>query len=381
MEKDRLGYIENVRIFLTVLVVLQHVVRAYGREVWWFVRDGYAPLLERFTAVNSSFFMSLFFFISFYFIPGSYDKKGFLRFHKDRFFRLFVPLSIYVSAVVSPMMYFYFVTFRGHGTPSFPTYFFDYFLGFSEKPSSWTGPSWPDLNLGHLWFIEHLILYGIAYSLFRLLFKPKKRDAEGSAKFPSIPVVAFFASCVGILTFLVRTRFPLYDWISLFGFIQIELAHFPFYFSMFFIALYAAQNDWLNALPESEGKIYFLLGCSCASALALFPIDSSFFGGWTLGSFAYTLCETYACFALLIGLISVFKTYANRQSKFQLVLSKNTYMVYIIHLPIVVILQNLALPIDLNPYMKFFIISISSLPLVFIASVFIRKIPYAKRYL
>jgi hypothetical protein len=47
MEKRRLGYIENLRVLLTVLVILQHAVRAYGTVIWWFVADVPAPALDR----------------------------------------------------------------------------------------------------------------------------------------------------------------------------------------------------------------------------------------------------------------------------------------------------------------------------------------------
>jgi len=73
MQSKRMVYIDTVCAVLMVFVVLQHAVRAYGSQVWWFVDDAKAPLLEHITAVNSSFFMSLFFFISFFFMPLSYD--------------------------------------------------------------------------------------------------------------------------------------------------------------------------------------------------------------------------------------------------------------------------------------------------------------------
>ena len=104
MKKQRLLYLENLRVALMVLVVLQHAMRAYGTSIWWFVKDGYAPLLERFAAVNSSYFMSSFFAMSFYFMGASYDRKGFWRFHADRFLRLGIPLALYVAFVASAMM-------------------------------------------------------------------------------------------------------------------------------------------------------------------------------------------------------------------------------------------------------------------------------------
>ena len=44
--------------------------------------------------MNQSYFMSLFFFVSGYFVPASYDRKGRHDFLKDRFHRLGIPFLI-----------------------------------------------------------------------------------------------------------------------------------------------------------------------------------------------------------------------------------------------------------------------------------------------
>ncbi|NJK93881.1 MAG: acyltransferase family protein [Bacteroidales bacterium] len=40
--------------------------------------------------------MSLFFFISAYFVPASYDKKGASKYFTDRLMRLGIPLLVYI---------------------------------------------------------------------------------------------------------------------------------------------------------------------------------------------------------------------------------------------------------------------------------------------
>lgn len=386
MSDKRLLYIENLRVALMGLVILQHAVRAYGTTVWWFVQDGQAPLLERFTAVNSSFFMSLFFFIAFYFLPASYDRKRFLKFHGDRFLRLFVPLVSYAAIISSAMMFAYFRVYRHYPAVSFFTYYADYFLGMGQRPADWSGPAWPDFNFGHLWFVEHLFLYGIVYSIYRLLTK-KRVMKNGHVRnrreffFPSTASIALFAVLLCVVTFAIRVKYSLYAWIGLFGFLQIEPAHIAFYLSMFFIGIVAYRNDWLAQLPGKTGKIWFGIGLASATVIALLPVESKYLGGLNAYAFAYALFESFSCLGLIIGLLYQFWRYCNSQSALMQMLARTSYLVYILHLPLVVLYQYMLSFARLDPYLKFALVSILAIPSTVCVSYLARKIPFVAKYL
>jgi fucose 4-O-acetylase-like acetyltransferase len=98
-ERPRLFFIDNLRIGLIMLVVAHHVGQAYGPTGgwWYFTSPERAPVLGAFFTVNRSFFMSLFFMISGYFLPQSFDRKG-RDFLKDRFVRLGIPLLAFFSS-------------------------------------------------------------------------------------------------------------------------------------------------------------------------------------------------------------------------------------------------------------------------------------------
>lgn len=103
--------------------------------------------------------MSLFFFVSAVFVPGSYERRGAWRFLKGRLIWLGIPLVIGALTIVPGLMYAYYVRYRGYPPISFPYYCTDVYLGLGDKPANWSGPSWPDLQFGHLWFIQHLLAY------------------------------------------------------------------------------------------------------------------------------------------------------------------------------------------------------------------------------
>ena len=80
--KTRLLYIDNLRILLTILVIMHHFAIGYGAPGgFWYSENGPMSdvseiLLTLFVALNQAFFMGFFFMISSYFSPGSIDRKG-----------------------------------------------------------------------------------------------------------------------------------------------------------------------------------------------------------------------------------------------------------------------------------------------------------------
>jgi glucan biosynthesis protein C len=81
-KKSRLLYIDNLRILLTILVIMHHFAIGYGAPGGFYysengpMSDVSEILLTLFVAINQAFFMGFFFMISSYFSPGSIDRKG-----------------------------------------------------------------------------------------------------------------------------------------------------------------------------------------------------------------------------------------------------------------------------------------------------------------
>src|SRR5260370_42644985 len=92
-QSKKIFYIDNLKVGLITLVVLHHALITYGAEGAWYYTQKTTyigadiPMLLL-VVINQSFFMGFFFFLSAYFTPGSYNKKGAARFVKDRLLRL-----------------------------------------------------------------------------------------------------------------------------------------------------------------------------------------------------------------------------------------------------------------------------------------------------
>ncbi len=186
--KKRIFYMDNIRIYLTVLVILHHVAVGYGGSGGWAIYenhfnpvDGVTQLVfTLFNAFNQSYFMSFFFILAGYFTVRSYEKKGGINFLKDRFIRLGIPLVIY-GIFISPLVNFFVANF------AYGTYLPNWF---DNGPPSLVDILQYNINnfiigVDHLWFLQALLLFAIIYVLYRGLISENKFKDPYVNSFPT----------------------------------------------------------------------------------------------------------------------------------------------------------------------------------------------------
>lgn len=194
-KKDKIHYIDNLRVLMTVLVVLHHTVICYGGPGSWYYMDkttneGALIAMTVFVATNQAFFMGFFFFLSALFTETSYLKKGQRQFVTDRLKRLGIPVLFY-SFVLSPVLNFLIYKFGDKGQATF----IQYLSGYDD----WLDP-------GVLWFVLALLLFTLLYVAFT---PARKKPKPALRSFPSNTAILFFALGLGIISYLVRIIFPI----------------------------------------------------------------------------------------------------------------------------------------------------------------------------
>ena len=105
-------------------------------------------------------------------------------------------------------------------------------------------------------------------------------------------------------------------------------------------------------------------------------------GGWLhWQAFVYALWEAFMVVGVCIGLLVLLRTRWNRQGRLAKGLAANAYTVYLIHPLVIVSVAYAFQAVALYPLLKFVIAVLIALPLCFLISSFIRKIPLADRIL
>ncbi|MFX1336864.1 MAG: acyltransferase family protein, partial [Promethearchaeota archaeon] len=388
----RVHYLDNLKVFLTVLVVLHHTAITYGAYGSWYYYATYLEgsndpltsiLLTIVTAINSSFFMAAFFLLSGYFTPGSYNRKGSVVYLKDRFIRLGIPFLSFVTIIIPLLIYYR--NFTVFGVEYSLLEFYTLLL---KKGII--------LNAGPLWFVQALLILAICYTIWRVLtsterFKTILVSQEHYQNYvPSIKQIFLVIALVGLLTFLVRIFIPSDSPVELISPIifYLPLGDFISYVSMFILGIVAYQQNWLSRISESQGK--FWLKVVLGSIIILigfifltgaFEDDISvYLGGFSWESLLWSIWGSINCFAICISLIPIFRKKFNDQNTFTRMLSQNAYTVYIIHAPVLVVTSISLSGIILHPLVKFIGILGITLILCFgLSHLVIRRIPGAKR--
>ncbi len=374
----RLHFMDNLRVALTVLIVFQHSSFAYATANWWYFIDvKQQPLLASFFIVNRSFRMSLFFLIAGYFMPYVLDRKGARVYLKDRFRRFGIPLLVFLFVVIPPLMYAYFLNFRPYGSIGFFDYYIQYYWGIGRRPpDNWSGPAWPDRQFGHLWFLEMLLVYAVIYAGWRALRHRLHIAGPDPFRFPGLPVWLPIIAGVAALTYWVRLTHPVYDWAAYLYVIQLSLADLPRDLACLLLGILAFRNDWLRKLPSATGYGWLAVGLAGAAIFIVCDLTGhSFFsaGGSGRNAVIYPIWETLTCFGFCLGLPIVFRDFFDGRNRVTDWLSAASYGVYVVHLPIVVMLQYALASAPLGPVEKFLVVALAAVPLSFFLVVLLRR--------
>jgi glucan biosynthesis protein C len=382
---SRLFFIDHLRAALVILVVLHHVAVVYGAIVqgFYYVEPPFTdPLaflvLLVFAFFNQAWFMGALFLIAGYFTPGSFDRKGSGSFLKGRLLRLGIPLII-----------FYFIL----GPISF--------IGLWMMPAELTGITVPltfqsywqlyphFLDMGPLWFVALLLIFGFGYAAWRMLTRNRTSSSVSEFSPPSYLGIGIFILALAVASYLVRIIIPIGK--HLFDFPTI--AYLPQYLSFYIVGTVAYRRNWLRTLPGSMGVVGFLT--AFVATVLLFPLAFSgrlfsleltealgnAMGGGHWQSAAYALWDSAFAVGMCLAAITFFRRFFNEENRFGRFLSQQSYAVYIIHIPILVFVAVALRGVELAPLLKFGIVAVIAVPTCFVVAYMLRKIPGVSRIL
>ena len=376
----RLLFVDNIRVFLTILVILHHLMITYAGTGSWYYSEGRQDDITRFfgswfCSINQAYFMGLFLLISAYFVPGSYDRKGPGRFLEDRLIRLGIPLAVY-SWVLHPLFVYVGLTLAfGLNMPLWRFLRTEYFTTYGQ----------PLIGAGPLWFVETLLIFSLAYVLWRLLFRARPAPPVVETPFPGHGAVALFALLLGVAGFLVRVVFVRDEYF--FEPLNLQFPYFAQYIALFIVGLVAYRRNWLLGLPDGTGRLWLAIAVLLVLAWPAIDLPAAMQGlvakgGWHWQSLVSALWESFLCVSMCIGLIYFFRRYLNGTGRLAGFLVPNAYTAYISHALVITTVALIARDLlPLYPLLKWFVMALVSVPLCFGLSALIRKIPYTDRVL
>ncbi|HMH20471.1 MAG TPA: acyltransferase [Puia sp.] len=376
MPKNKIFYIDNLKVLMTILVILHHTVITYGGPGSWYYMQKTTQMaalipMTMFVSTNQSFFMGFFFFLSALFLEPSYNKKGPAHFFADRLKRFGIPLIFY-SLVISPILIYLSEVVGRDKQLSF----FSYMSGFHH---------W--IDFGVLWFVAALLVFTLIYMLVRALLPAPTPTAFPPSRPPSDPALLFFAILLGVISFFVRLVFPVGWTLSPLGF---QLGHFTQYIALFGAGIFASRYKWLDNNDPRKGRPWAIAavllvllgfpGIYMVKVVTNCPIPW-FSGGLHGQSLLYALWEQLTGMAIIIALTGWAKARWNRQSPLLKEMSRAAFGIYIIHpffvISFALLLRNWAV----DPVGKLPFVAVASVIASFAVAAGLARLPGLKKIL
>jgi hypothetical protein len=365
----KLLYYDNIRIFLTALVIFVHLNDTYTHVAKWYVTVGTADtasmVVGGFVAsMIQAFVLALFFYISALFIQQSLERKGRLRFVTDRLVKLGIPLVVF-TFIIDPATRF----------------FLDPALSWKDLWSFYSTEilSFRSLNPGPLWFVAALLLFSIAYAVWDKWIKAKINSVK---KFPPLWGLLAVVAGLAIFSFAVRIFWPVGKMFFCFQF-----AHFPQYIVWFAFGVIASRTDIINRITKDQAR--FWLWGSLATVVVWLPLFVAggalsagiqpFLGGFNWQSLVYCVWEQFACMALNISILYVFANLLNKQTRFFKEISISAFSTYILHAVVIIVLTLVTANLPLHNLLMF-AISLAYIPVCFSIGWIVKKTPIIGRF-
>lgn len=315
--------------------------------------------------------MPVLFFVAGYFALPSLKRHGVKGFVLAKLRRLGIPLILLVVFFV-PI-----ITYIGHLSHTKDATGFLHFWWqhlptvFSLEPVLFDDPLLVarhanDFHQWHLWFISLLLLFYLLLSPFgRRLTHTDQTDAQGQS--PSPGTIFAYLLTTGLLISLVMAMVNIFSidwiWLKIGSVLLIQPTRVPLYAGLFILGALAWHKNWFKTEPLPL-KPWVWAGASLGLILALLVGLKHFMTQPQPPPFAMSFyfagMRTFSCLALIGLFTTLTQRHLYKATPSYRTLYPASYDIYLIHLPIVVLLQRAALSLDLPIGVKFVVISLAA---------------------
>lgn len=331
----RLAYLDNLRCFVVMLVVVMHSNVTYSGMGSWYYVEGHSSQLglastlafALYGCFTQAWFMGLLFFLSGYLAARALMRHGTATFIRERLFRLGAPLLFYML-VVHPLTVFAFLDHGRYRAMGLRTFYQGFLL--KGHVLSATGP---------LWFAEALLIFCLLYAALRR-FRPI-RNSESPA--PTASRLLILALGTGLFAAIIRFFWPIGT-----NVLNLQFCFFASYIILFILGVQGGEHQWFKHIPTQVGSRLLRLGLGLGIPAWLLIIALSgalqgrppmIEGGWHWQAIAYALWEAFVAITLSFGLVVFFREHLCVDRPFTRLLSRECFRVYMFHTPVLVSLS------------------------------------------
>lgn len=341
----RLFYLDNLRALAMLAGVFFHAALAYSpmAQPFWPSADVLNhPLFDVFAWASHLFRMPVFFLLAGFFAAMLLHKSSDGAFWRNRLRRIGLPLLLFLPLLMLAMaaVIQFGLNHVQHKSP---------FLAFIQAVQSQAEPEAMPLSTMHLWFLYHLLFLYILTWCGRVLLNRQMLCWFSELK-PNAVVLLSILACVPAL-YSVSVPFPAPEWI------------FPALWALWFYGVFFALGYACFSMPAllagfSPFRHYYLLLGAFSYVLyyALLPAaltPQSQPEGWL--KLVITVLESGSAVLWTLTAVLYARRWLDWDSRALAYLSKVSFWLYIVHLPLLFLLQFLLIDLPLALWAKFVI--------------------------
>ncbi len=356
--KTRLYFLDNLRSFLILLVVMIHAGLVYtpGLELSWSVKDpaNNSDLIGLIGLCINVFVMFTMFFIAGYFVPHSIKEKGNSKFIISKIKRIILPWAVGVLTLI-PMYKYIFLYSRGLPQERWYTYF-HFFERANENPAFFSN----NPTQVWLWFLPMLFIFQMIYlGLSKLKAAPYKISFKTT-------IIIFII--LGVAYSKLITVFGLSGWYhSVFPEFQVE--RLLIYFMSFLLGTLAHKRNIFENIKwslRSRVAIYTIFNIAFILYIILIinyfknmanPGDYKYVFNEFWDSYLYHISLVISMFGCLYTCIHIFQNNFNKANRYQLELNKDSYGIYIIHMIVLSVIALFLKEFNIPGWIKYLFLS------------------------
>lgn len=346
--------IDWMRVIAVLLLIPFHSMHIFILQpysVVYIKNDTGIAAFEKITQFIHTFHMPLLFVLAGASVYFSLQSRSQRQFIKERLQKLFIPLLSGILLVIPPMTYIYRIS-QGDDLSLLN----HYIKFFSENPGDFSGLTGA-FSPAHLWFIMFLFVFSIA----------------------GLPVFTFHQEAASItikIRRILTKRFLLLLYtvpVALAGAVNLLDDKNPLvYFLIFLLGYLLMTNEAYQQAINRDKLGYFLIGVIFQIILLCYP---NYFKEWSLIWILYEMMSVVNRLVWVFAMIGFGNKYLNHPSKALSYLSKASFPVYILHLPINTMVGYFIVNMKLAIYPKFILIVVLTTVISYALYEVIRRIP------
>jgi glucan biosynthesis protein C len=352
----RMYFLDNLRAFIILLVVVFHVALGYTtwKLEWWPVNDSQNSIFfDAFILATDVFIMPVMFLIAGYFAPPALLRKGAAAFWRDKLGRIVLPW-VGGTLLIAPFISYSSFFSRMDNPPPFLAFWGNEFFGRFYQQA-------------HYWFLGILALFFLLFTIAAAA-RPAYFNRPPAASSPPPPFFPLFCLLTAAPFFAAYLFFGADEWVNAKYLFMIQPVRVGLYLCYFALGVHAWKNAWFTAGGYQPG----LLGWGPAAVLML-VVFLAYRLAFTLTPTISVLAKAghalvFAAFSLTaaLALIALFARFADSGAYLWRRLAANSYVIYFIHQCVIIPLAYLVQKSPVNIWTKYFAVAACAVMLCFL---------------